>query len=223
MNTSIIIPVYNRQQNFETCLRSMTYQTEKNIEWIIVDDGTDEYDVKEVAWKYLDCQVFRLELWKDGTKPYRRAQAINLGMAGSIGDFIHVIDADMVIPPDFVENINRFHHRYKNLYIVPRCAYMPSTDATGNSDIVSTIDSIIPLDDPNVELLGNISIRREWFWKAKGYNNTYTGWGNEDEEFCVMCCMAGTIPIIADEIIYHLPHEREPEVMVRHTHRSYRF
>ncbi len=58
---SIIVPVYNGQKYIRTCLDSILNQTYKNIELIIINDGsTDEtdkickeYEIKDDRIKYL--------------------------------------------------------------------------------------------------------------------------------------------------------------------------
>ncbi|WP_455225091.1 glycosyltransferase family 2 protein, partial [Granulicatella sp.] len=48
---SVIVPVYNVEEYLEECLDSIKYQTHKNIEVILVNDGSTD-NSKEICEKY---------------------------------------------------------------------------------------------------------------------------------------------------------------------------
>ena len=55
---SIIVPVYNTEQYLEDCIKSIIFQTYKNIEIILIDDGsTDMSGEKCDKWKARDERI----------------------------------------------------------------------------------------------------------------------------------------------------------------------
>ena len=54
MRYSFIIPVYNRPDEVDELLESLTRQTEKDFEVIVVEDGSS-VPCKEVVERYADC------------------------------------------------------------------------------------------------------------------------------------------------------------------------
>jgi glycosyltransferase involved in cell wall biosynthesis len=58
---SIVVPVYNMGNKIETCVESLLNQTYKNIEIILVDDGS-------IDDSYIHCQ--KLELKDNRVKAY---------------------------------------------------------------------------------------------------------------------------------------------------------
>ena len=53
IKVSVIIPVYNVEKYIERCILSVINQTLKDIEIIIVNDGSTD-DTKKIIEKYLD-------------------------------------------------------------------------------------------------------------------------------------------------------------------------
>ncbi|MGL4332723.1 MAG: glycosyltransferase, partial [Bacteroidales bacterium] len=99
---SLIIPVYNRPQELEELLQSLTLQTRKNFEVIVVEDGSsvpadkvvDQY--KEI----LDIKYF--------TKPNSGpGQTRNYGAERADGDYFIVLDSDCIIPPAYLEEVEK--------------------------------------------------------------------------------------------------------------------
>ena len=91
---SVIITTKNEGNNIENCLKSVVFQTYKNIEIIVVDNGSTD-KTKEIAKKYTD--------WVYDKGPERSAQR-NFGVSVSNGEYILYLDADMILAPSVVES-----------------------------------------------------------------------------------------------------------------------
>ena len=100
---SVAIPVYNVRRYLQQCMESLIAQTYKNLEIIIVDDGStdgsgricDQYAEK-------DDRVRVIHSPNGGI-----ASARNLGLENAKGQFISFIDSDDWIEPHAVETLVR--------------------------------------------------------------------------------------------------------------------
>lgn len=101
---SVIVPIYNVEQYLRKCIDSIINQTYRNLEIILVDDGSpdncpkicDDYALK-------DSRVKVLHLVNGGA-----GYARNRGFQQSKGDFIAFFDSDDVIAPNFFESLYSF-------------------------------------------------------------------------------------------------------------------
>ena len=89
---SIIVTTKNEEKNIENCLKSIIYQTYRNIEIIVVDNASSDR-TKEIARKYTNL------IFDKG--PERSAQR-NYGVGVSSGEYVMYIDADMILGPELV-------------------------------------------------------------------------------------------------------------------------
>lgn len=97
---SVIVPIYNYGVMFEKCLNSIFESTYKNIEIIIVNDGsTDEYVLKKL--ESLDNHPNIKVLNQNNSGP---SSARNNGIKNSNGEFILPLDSDDMIHPDYIKN-----------------------------------------------------------------------------------------------------------------------
>lgn len=96
---SIIIPVYNIAQYLPRCLDSIINQTYKNLEIIIVDDGSVD-NSKEIITEYekKDSRIVSIFKENSGVSDTR-----NMGIEVSTGDYIGFVDGDDYIEPDMFE------------------------------------------------------------------------------------------------------------------------
>ena len=92
---SIIVPSYNVERYIDKCVASILSQTYKNIELIIVDDGsTDETYALAKNWRIEDQRVVVVHQTNQGSGPAR-----NTGLKLARGQYIVFVD-----PDDWVEN-----------------------------------------------------------------------------------------------------------------------
>lgn len=105
MRISVIVPVYNSELYLENCLESLKNQIFKNLEIIIIDDGSTDSSfniAKSFTEKDARFKIFRKE---NGGQ----ASARNLGLRKATGDFLSFVDSDDTISPDFFsENLKHF-------------------------------------------------------------------------------------------------------------------
>lgn len=97
---SLIVPVYNRPQEVDELLASLTQQSVGDFELIIVEDGSAE-KCEEVVKKYQS----RLELsyyFKTNSGP---GLSRNYGAQRANSDFFIFLDSDCIIPPGYVEAV----------------------------------------------------------------------------------------------------------------------
>ncbi len=99
---SVVVPVYNTQQYLDKCLNSLAYQTLKDIEIIVVNDGStddsqkiiDEY-VKRFPNKFLSF-----------VKPNGGlSDARNYGIKKATGEYIGFVDSDDYVNLDMYESM----------------------------------------------------------------------------------------------------------------------
>lgn len=96
---SVIVPVYNGQKYIDICVKSVLNQSYKNIELILVDDGStdDSYKVLE-KWKEEDSRVKVIKKENAGVSSAR-----NAGIEAASGAFVTFIDVDDFIENDFLD------------------------------------------------------------------------------------------------------------------------
>ena len=117
---SVIIPVYKAEKYIDRCLESVTNQTYKNLEIILVDDGSpDNSPAICDKWAKQDNRIKVIHKQNSGVSAARNS-AIKI----STGDYIIFIDADDTIELEtyeklinqLSEGIDTVVHKAKNIY-----------------------------------------------------------------------------------------------------------
>lgn len=106
---SIIIPVYNSEKYLRTCLDSITNQTLKDIEIIIVDDGSVDKS-SEIYNEYLNKDDRIIVIKQTNQK---QGAARNRGIEISKGEYIGFVDADDYVDLTFFEKLYETATRYE--------------------------------------------------------------------------------------------------------------
>lgn len=96
MKVSVIIPVFNEEKVIGNCLDSLEKQTYKDLETIIVDDGSKDHTV-EVVSKY------KVRILKQNHLGAGLAR--NLGAKHASGEILIFVDADMEFDKKFIEKL----------------------------------------------------------------------------------------------------------------------
>lgn len=96
---SIIVPVYNVEKYLEDCLKSLVNQTYKNIEIILVDDGSvDESGEICDKWAEKDGRIIVYHKKNEGVSATR-----NFGIQKAKGKFLMFVDADDMLVLNAIE------------------------------------------------------------------------------------------------------------------------
>lgn len=96
---SIIIPAYNVAPYIEECINSVISQTKKELEIIIINDGSTD-NTKEIVEKYKDKRIKFITTKNNGIGKTR-----NLGLKKATGKYIFFLDSDDYIAKDAMENL----------------------------------------------------------------------------------------------------------------------
>ena len=98
---SIVVPMYNAEKFIAKCLEHLVHQTYKNLEIIIVDDGSKDNSVS-ICKKYAkDDKRIKIISQKNGGP----SVASNTGLANATGDLVHIHDHDDFVNLDFYEKM----------------------------------------------------------------------------------------------------------------------
>ncbi len=98
MTVSVIIPVYNEEKLIAQCLASLEKQSVKNIEIIVVDDGSTDSS-KSIAKKF-DITILKQHHKGPGN-------ARNLGAKNAKGEILVFVDADMTFDKHFIRDLTK--------------------------------------------------------------------------------------------------------------------
>ena len=96
---SVIIPVYNVEKYLNKCITSVVEQTYKNLEIIIVDDGsTDQSPEICDEWKKRDSRIQVVHSSNGGA-----GKARNTALDMATGDYVTFVDSDDYIAPQMYQ------------------------------------------------------------------------------------------------------------------------
>ncbi len=101
MKYSLIIPVYNRPDEVNELLESLTHQTVNDFEVIVVEDGSS-IPCDKVCLEYhskLDLHYYNKQNGGPG-------QARNYGAERANGDYLLILDSDVVLPEGYLQAIS---------------------------------------------------------------------------------------------------------------------
>lgn len=100
---SVIIPTYNEHGTIDSCLKSLKAQTYKDIEIIVVDDGSTDDTLKIIRNLKLEFRNLFLQKQKhQGPGPAR-----NLGAKQAKSEILVFVDADMTFDKNFIKDLTK--------------------------------------------------------------------------------------------------------------------
>ncbi len=103
LHFSIIIPVYNRPKEIDELLHSLTLQTyQKDFEVVIVEDGSTNV-CESIVEKYKDILKINY-FFKENSGA---GQSRNYGMQQAIGNYFIVLDSDVLLPKDYLQEVEK--------------------------------------------------------------------------------------------------------------------
>lgn len=100
MRYSVIIPVYNRPDEVDELLQSLTSQHFKDFEVIVVEDGSS-VPCREVVDKYKNCLDIKY-FQKPNSGP---GQTRNYGAERSRGEYLIILDSDCILPEGYLDSV----------------------------------------------------------------------------------------------------------------------
>ena len=124
MRYSFIIPVYNRPDEVDELLQSLTVQSCHDFEVIVVEDGS-QVTCQHVVEKY--AQTLDVKYYcKPNSGP---GQTRNYGAERSSGEYLIILDSDCVLPPGYLQAIeDELRREYADAFGGPDKAHDSFTD-----------------------------------------------------------------------------------------------
>ena len=98
---SVIVPVYKAESYLDRCVESIVNQTYKNLEIILVDDGSPDNSPKMCDdWAKKDERIKVIHKKNGGVSSAR-----NAGINEATGEFVQFVDSDDYIDLSFCEQL----------------------------------------------------------------------------------------------------------------------
>ncbi|WP_109699594.1 glycosyltransferase family 2 protein [Chitinophaga deserti] len=224
----LLISTYNWPRALDAVLKSAMRQTRMPDEIIIADDGSG-VATEAIIRKYATLMgiPFR-HAWHEDDG-FRKSLILNKAVKLSESDYIIEVDGDIVMHPKFVED--HIRHAQKGIFIQGARTMVQENRTTrilntGSFDpinffslgIGNRFNSLrIPFlswifklskQDATKTRGCNLAFWKDDFIKVNGYNNTFSGWGSEDNEFAARLINAGIkkVRLKWSANCYHLHH-----------------
>ena len=120
---SIILPVYNAQNHLARCIGSILNQTYKNIELIILNDGSKDHSLPVCEeFRAKDSRIVLVDKENSGVSDTR-----NLGLKLAGGEYVQFVDSDDYIDPDFTQHlVEAAETHHADLVIAPYKMVIPA-------------------------------------------------------------------------------------------------
>ena len=102
LQLSIIVPVYNRPDEIKELLESLSKQTDKDFEVLVIEDGST-LKCEDICEHYKD----KLNLQYYYKPNSGRSETRNFGMDRATGNYYIIFDSDCIMPPQYIELVKK--------------------------------------------------------------------------------------------------------------------
>ena len=215
--SSIIILTYNQIDYTKKCIDSILTNTTGPFELIVVDngsnDGTVEYLESISFRKYADVRIKIIK--NNENKGF--AGGNNLGIAASIGDYIIIMNNDVVVTPGWLKRMIDCCEKRPHIGIVgPRSNYVSGPQLIESVDYnLNSLEGLNRFSEKIAKFNAKKSsrflrvvgfcmlIKRDVIDKIGGLDDRY-GIGNfEDDDFSIRAALAGFESRITEDCFVH--------------------
>jgi glycosyltransferase involved in cell wall biosynthesis len=199
---SLIITTFNWKEALELSVRSVFKQTSLPSEIIIADDGSDRHTRQVIETLQKNSPLPIVHSWQSN-KGFRLSRSRNKALSIAKGDYIILIDGDIVIEKNFIAD---HIEAARDGYFIQGSRVLLNADSTKQA--LDKKELTLCLTDPGVEnrkncirsnllsklfsfsskRLTGIKTCNFAFWRkhaetVNGFNEDFVGWGREDSEF----------------------------------------
>ena len=106
LSITVFTPSHNRKTLIERLYQSLLLQTQKNFEWLVVDDGSTDNTEQYLSNLLAEQQPFPIRYIKQENGGKHRA--INNGLKNASGDLFFIVDSDDYLTENAIEKINQW-------------------------------------------------------------------------------------------------------------------
>ncbi|HYK76662.1 MAG TPA: glycosyltransferase [Daejeonella sp.] len=201
---SIIIPLYNRPQEIDELLHTLTQQIYTRFEVLVIEDGS-KMDARQIVESYRDKLDIHYYFKENSGQGFTR----NFGFSKAKGDYFIVFDSDCLIPANYLEVVNNYLAKnYLDAFGGPDGAHESFTPIQKAISYAMTSPFTTGGIRGNKKHIGqfhprsfNMGISRQVWEKSGGFILTRLG---EDIEFSIRIHSLGfKIGLIPEAIVYH--------------------
>lgn len=201
---SIIVPIFNTSQHLVKCIKSIMNQSYKNLEIILINDGSTDNSLE--LCQRLALEDDRIKVFSQENKGLSTTR--NLGIGYATGDYICFIDSDDYLENDMIEVLLK-NAISANADVSSIRAFVHTRDGEirkysndpRSINIYDNIDKIV-----NAYANGNISIavwdkmfKKTFIEKVRFSPDVY----QEDADFMLQLCMNSGIFVCDTKECYH--------------------
>lgn len=202
---SIVVPVYNRPDEVEELLESISKQTfQEDFEVVIVEDGSSQ-PAKDVVEAYSDSLNISY-YFKPNSGP---GDSRNYGMKRAKGNYYLIFDSDCILPPQYLSEVSKaLRNKYVDCFGGPDAAHSSFTTIQKAISYAMTAflttggirggKNAVNKFQPRSF---NMGISKEAFEKTQGFGQIHPG---EDPDLTIRIWNEGyETVLITDAYVYH--------------------
>lgn len=144
---SVIIPVYNVESCLERCVNSVLRQTYKQLEIILVDDGSSDH-CGEICDSFArqDARIHVIHQENKGLSGAR-----NSGLSVCSGDYVAFLDSDDWIAPEMYDRLHYLCEEYNA--DIAECAYLSVYSNRMEAETASKCDIVVCGSNESIRLM----------------------------------------------------------------------
>jgi glycosyltransferase involved in cell wall biosynthesis len=204
---TVLTPAFNRLSYINDTVRSVQSQTYRNIEYLVIDDGSTD-GTHEALDSYAREGILTL-LTHEDRKNRGQAASLNLGLRHAAGEYIVILDSDDILHPEKISKQVAYLESHPDIGMVYGQAMAISSDGKELFPIPPN-DHVEP-GDPNRLLLdcymalpGGAMVRKSVFDQAGFFEESFRA--SQDHDMVVRIAEVAPFVYLPGIVFYYRKH-----------------